>query len=334
MSNTLAWIAAASMVWCGCDEGAAPAPEVPSTTSTCEQLAGDGCGCPTGTLGKLGCDDAGNTRCICPTVSPSCTWSENDAPCFTPCGGEPFGSWELESTCFAAQHTKTGTCEESATATWEEGVFQLDVLDGGLASITVRQSWSSQKAHTYGCFMGAQGGACYGLYSNSPTHLFEAARLDCFEEPGCQRCTCRGDASKVDEVALNGTYWSREATVLSIGRDVRFNYCVENNSMWVGRGTTGVAYKLKRVNCTGTPLPCSSRTAAECSASGFCRLGACEPVGATAATKCTAATSSSACGVLAGCSWNAAVCVGTAPSTCDVGNCRLDPGCSTVPASP
>jgi hypothetical protein len=94
--------------------------------------------------------------------------------------------------------------------------------------------------------------------------------------------------------------------------------------MWLGHVERGMSYRLRRVECYGSPTPCDMRTVEECPTNERCTVGRCE-----GGTTCDG-LSETTCGTVTGCSWNAMACSGDPGPFCTFATCREEPGCDFV----
>jgi hypothetical protein len=104
--------------------------------------------------------------------------------------------------------------------------------------------------------------------------------------------TCSCDLGGVTE---DSAYmWTTTATTLTVG-NYSFDYCVQGGLLTV-RDATGLMATLEPAHESGTPTPCSQRSASDCAAGS-------------------------------GCTWSTNVCTGTAPATCGLADYDVVPGC-------
>lgn len=260
-----------------------------------------------------GTSGAGGTE-MCPTPEPM-----HPNACFASCGGSPLGRWILEETCVRDVVGPIGGCETRFTATGTPD-FRMDFREGGLMRVTGSEIWGFD--FRLAC------GSCPGEWITEPGLMAfrpQIGRIFC-EEQSCGDCRC-------DDFGIVGTMgdddWLVQDNLLILGSGPVLDFCVAEDEMWLGHAEQGMSYRLRRVECTGTPTPCAMRSTDDCEAGGRCVLGACEPSGG--GSSCDALTAET-CETVSGCSWNATMCSGIAASVCDFDYCREEPGCEFVDA--
>ena len=78
--------------------------------------------------GVIQCGASG-PNCVCPPAEQCQT--VDDPKCFVPCGGDPFGGWVLEGSCYAGSSYNNGVCDTFTQATPGQTKFRMRLLDGG-----------------------------------------------------------------------------------------------------------------------------------------------------------------------------------------------------------
>jgi hypothetical protein len=287
------------------------------------------CTCDDDLVGVTTCKND-ESSCSCPPAS-ECR-QEPAAPCFEPCGGEPFGVWVFEDSCLSGA-VDTGNCQlsPSGTAT-DEMRFTLGIFDGGDLELRGQEAWSIETQVSLGC-LGIKSVDSCELASYWPNALlFSSARDSACKANDCGFCDCAGEQSEYISSA-GVSNWSRAGNQLTLA-SLTVAYCVKDDEMWLGGGDSDgsrkVAYKFKKQSCTGTPVPCSGRTEKECSQSSSCSMGYCKATSGSQA-HCSAGYDDPSCSVLQGCAWDPDTCSGTASATCDFDNCDTELGCKWGP---
>jgi hypothetical protein len=248
-------------------------------------------------------------------------------PCFTPCGGDPFGTWTLDTACW---QERAATAIPFITDLSNSSSFSLQIEEGGTLRVAGDEFWSF-RGFTYS----PNGdGVCPNVsLETAGLLLFGTSgsdHSDCSGDP-CLTCTC--EASALNSMDWQGGRWSRSGTELQLAESSSASsfsvpYCVNGDEMWIGGGGT-VAYRLRKGVCVGTPAPCAARNPDQCSLGDGCSLGACEPTASGSATVCQGASTAANCSTYANCLWNANACRGTPPDDCSWQNCNV-PGCEFV----
>lgn len=287
----------------------------------------DGAPCTCGTLGGVTQCSAMGSSCSCPPAE-QCKAPGEAAPCFEPCGGDPFGSWVLADSCLRGKDSSLG-CERSLVGTPGANDLRIRILDGGEVEMAGTELWTVEAKATVGCLSVSSVNSCKNekLYVD-PTLFSSFSRLECAAN-ACGVCDCKGSATSVSGYETSN--WTRQATELNLGSRI-VPYCVKGDELWLGGGSYNgelrAAYKFKKKSCVGKPLACSLRTSENCAVDGTCNLGACKATGGGSTPRCAAAYSQEQCGVLQGCAWDASGCSGPGPEQCNIANCEKVPGCS------
>jgi hypothetical protein len=304
--------------------GGAPA----STGGAPGCLAGAPCTCKK-LVGVTECTDAGPS-CACPPAA-ECS-AEAETPCFEPCGGEPFGAWVVEETCFpatAGTHANSA-CTEVAQGTGGESDLRLRILDGGDLQMRGTEAWTLNARVSLSCLQIETVNRCGDATFWSDATLFSSSSPMSCAPSACGVCECEGET--ISQAVSGGLGWSRSDNLLQLG-GASVAYCVQGDELWIGGNNEGsepkVSYKFKRRSCEGTPLACAERTLEQClSPHSGCIVGTCKPVTGGMSARCAAAGSASECGVLSGCTWDPARCSGAAGESCEFEMCEAEPGCT------
>ncbi len=287
----------------------------------------------------VGCAQC-SAKCVSSCAGPpanQCQQAPPDAPCFEPCGGEPFGSWVLEDACFSGR-SADGTCQRSIAGQAVDSRVRLQLLDGGWGRIYGQEDWDVSANLALSCLGLKSVNACAQKQYLSEALLFSYSPPMACTANACGSCDC--DSHLNQTITAQSVNWTRDGNLLSVGlSNSSANYCVQGDELWVG-GSTGagkpkVSYKFKKMSCTGVPIPCADRTPAQCSTGNSCVVGRCKSSGSTG-THCAQADSQSSCNVLEGCSWDPTGCSaqlnnGEPPPVCDFASCDSEPGCSWGP---
>lgn len=286
-----------------------------------------------GTVGTVTCDASGGSECVCPPAE-ECT-AKGEAPCFEPCGGEPFGAWVLEDSCFSRTLPtgNAGTCPRFAQGTPGDSTLRIRILDGGTLEVYGREDWTIATQEALSCLSIQSVESCQfaSVWPDALLFATAAGQVGCSEN-ACGVCDCEGAlTAEVSQVSFQN--WSRSGKNLQLGfRNVP--YCAKADELWIGGrdtdGTPKVSYKFKKQSCQGKPLACAERTAEQCSKGYNCQVGACRGASGTV-PRCATAWDENSCGVLQGCVWDPDGCAGTASETCEFATCGDEPGCTWGP---
>lgn len=297
---------------------------------TTDCLSGAPCNCGK-RVGITTCDESGESSCSCPPAA-ECTPGETDDPCFEPCGGEPFGAWVLEDTCFAGGQRSAGAaCTSIISGELIEADVRLRFLDGGELDLQATERWAVTAQVPLPCVGRSTVERCQDSTYAPGVTLFGSTNAVSCEANDCGFCDCAGETGGTSFQEY--FTWRRSGTMLQLGF-AEFPYCVQGDEMWVGgedgNGAPRVAYKFKKRSCTGTPVPCEERDLEACQSSESCKVGAC--VASTGPnTRCDQAQSQDICEVIQGCEWQSEACTidrEANPLTCTFLNCERESGCS------
>ncbi|MFZ5890561.1 MAG: hypothetical protein ACOY0T_05780 [Myxococcota bacterium] len=268
------------------------------------------------------------SQCECPSAD-QCA-SPKASSCFKACGGEPFGTWRLMEACFPTGISAEGSCIKVVSGKTSTSDLTLRILDGGELQVRGTERVDLKEQASLGCLGIDSVNQCSRANLFAYPFLFGMPRsLDCAAS-ACGVCDCVANGLESFSLDFSGT-WRREGESLWLAASF-VPYCVNGEELWIGGGfardgTQQVAYKLKKESCRGKPLPCAQRTAEQCGKGGSCASGVCQATTGSS-TRCAMANSQFDCGVLQGCTWNAAGCRGTANDNCDFSTCDEEPGCS------
>ena len=291
-------------------------------TAACVEGAPCNCKALTGTTK---CSAAG-AECTCPAAS-KCQ-EENGAPCFEPCGGEPFGIWRLDDACFADTHVaENSACEPFLTAKPGKSTLMIKFSDGGQYSVGGQERWTVSSQVPLACLSIESVNRCVDATFYSEVTLFSESTPGGCTANACGVCDC---TTEVDRYATGfGSNWSRAGNQLKLD-SATVDYCVQGDTLWLGGKRDGVpkaAYKFSKHSCEGTPVPCSQRTPEQCTMSLACTVGQCK--GKTAAQLGCESQSEEDCGVTEGCVWDPKGCYGDPiGQPCTIDNCDTELGCS------
>jgi len=182
---------------------------------------------------------------------------------FTPCGGEPSGTWWLEyadpsSVPVRSGGQLVGTCpselEDSGTA-----MMQLVLADGGAAQIDYQAPYSDRR-----------------FAKSCPEALgaVDCGPSGCVEYCGVCECFTSGGLA-MSQAAT----WARSGSQLTISDrffgSLTFDYCVSNGHLILSSDSAQLT--LKPVDVGGRPVPCDARTAAQCEDETGCFLNPSAP---------------------------------------------------------
>lgn len=297
-----------------------------------------GADCKCGALtGVIECPASGPT-CVCPPAD-ECK-SEEAPKCFEPCGGQPFGGWVLESSCFAAGSFSKGVCQTATQATPGLSDLRMRILDGGQLDIFVQEDWTTQTRISPACSSLYSTTLCPTAFYSPDALLFSSMpRASCTASP-CGACDCTSTSlppgDGFSRTVGSPDLWAVAGpTTLSLAGRYVVPYCVVGNELWIGgkspNGPPQVAYKFKKQSCAGAPMACANRSPAVCESGPGCTLGKCQADVPANAAHCAPATYPAACSVLQGCTWAPDACYGDTSSECDFISCGKEPGCNWGP---
>lgn len=278
-------------------------------------------------VGTTKCDGATQT-CECPPAS-ECALEPSS--CFEPCGGEPFGTWVLEDSCFGAGEVGAGCSGGLVTGKAGPMDLRLRILDGGALEVFGQEVWDIHASVPLSCVGLQSVNSCpNAFFFRRQPLLFSSSHSMTCTANACGVCDCVADVST--QIASYGS-WARgkdDEWLQLDGNSVP--YCAKGDTLWLGgSGSSGegmVAYKFSKQSCTGKPVACSKRPPEACI--DDCFPGGCVRTTGTA-PGCERATSASDCGVLQGCTWDPDLCSGTAYDVCNFENCGTVPGCTWGP---
>lgn len=266
--------------------------------------------------------------CACP-LGDDCNPVE-PTPCFEPCGGEPFGVWKLEDTCFAdgALDTPREGCQQQLHATAGDSNLTLRILDGGELDLHGTEEWTLSSTTALACVGIESSNRCQDVSWWLDGLLFSSSAETKCVASGCGACDCQGQGYGYVGGGFN--QWSRAGNQLTLG-SIATDYCVKGDVMWVGghtqAGAPKVSYKFRKHSCVGTPVPCSERSPADCAKSDTCAVGHCASTSGLDA-RCAEITWEPDCAIAEGCEWASDGCTGTTFEACDYSTCDLELGCS------
>lgn len=311
----------------GRSSGGSPSAGMPGVGGTSSCVNGAPCNCKK-LAGTVECVD-GEATCVCPPAA-ECQ-PEAGEPCFEPCGGEPFGAWVLEDTCFAAGAFTEKGCEGTASGTAGESDLRLRILDGGGLEVHGTEAWAVNLTLPLACLGLSTTASCsFYQYTSNPL-LFAYAPSSSCSPNACGACDCENTVQTAAVNSFQYANWHRDDATLYFGNTSSAPYCVQDDVLWVGGGDAAgppkVAYKFRKQSCVGAPVPCSERTVAQCDLGDSCSLGACTATATGNALRCSAASTPAACGVLQGCSWDPEACAGEVSGSCNFETCESEPGC-------
>jgi hypothetical protein len=303
----------------GRPSGAAGQPSTTSSTTGAPPaicVPNAACRCADGNAGVTTCaglfDDSATCDCGCAPFNPESPVQP------TGCGGEPFGTWRLQSLeangiPFVFGGAGQFTCPTRVTRSPDKPELRLQLKDGGDALI-YRENLN----------VGVE------ISASCPSERFgfnypcDHGGLPC-GAPACGVCHCGVGESMVESEAL----WMRSGNTLilsSVGPQgvvEKYVYCIQNDTMTLFT-PSGFKAVMTRVQGFGTPAPCEARDAAHCAVGhGGCQTGACVGDGG----KCADATTEGDCTNRQGCSWDPSECAGTPASTCSLADYDVVPGC-------
>jgi hypothetical protein len=294
-------------------------------------LEGAPCTCKGDATGTITCSADGPT-CECPPAE-ECS-AKADAPCFEACGGDPFGAWVLEESCFGrtASPNNGSTCRSVIQGEDKGSDVRMRILDGGVLELVAHEAWQVSAQVGLSCLAINTVKKCQFATSWQESLLFASSAPTTCQENACGVCDCGG---QVDSYPSQFSFerWSRSGKTLQLGF-VSVPYCVKGDELWIGgsdsNGTPKVSYKFKKQSCEGTPLACSKRTPEQCTQGFSCSLGSCH--GASGSVpRCLTAGSESDCSVLQGCVWDPDGCSGAPNDKCEFASCGIEPGCTWGP---
>jgi hypothetical protein len=262
--------------------------------------------------------------------------SRPDAPCFEPCGGDPFGNWILEGGCLAGDELEEGCAGGSIQGTLGDLNLQLTFEANGVLGASGREAWNVVARAPRACLGLDATETCDGRVLFTSALLFPPSRslLGCQLE-ACGSCECSGQL----DGAVAGSYrWATQGSRLTLQGSfsspmVNVPYCVDGDVLFLGGddsdGRSRVAYKFVKRSCTETLPACRERTLTDCGATQGCRVGNCVP---TAGFQGSCKEWSEAqCEEAPDCVWDPNQCGETGVPDCDFHRCEQMPGCELGP---
>jgi hypothetical protein len=282
--------------------------------------SGGGSGGGTDVLGGYaGCSSGQACGCEAPTLT------SIQGSGFEPCGGAPFGAWQvtdvdlrgLKLSIFTRNLLGVVTerqCDAELDMSWSQDRPWLLILrEGGSASIDLPGLTGTSQY---------PGDDCSGILCEDTA--------DCNYFPACDLCFC--ETSKDRFFSPSGS-WSATDNILHLSTG-EGAYCVQGDTLKLN--TDNGLYVLKRVALQGAPRTCAERSLESCAVTPGtpgtpgtgCHVGECSGE----EEKCALAMTDSACSTLQGCSWDTTVCRGEAGSVCQPGDWGVTEGCEVISA--
>jgi len=175
-----------------------------------------------------------------------------DQPCFEPCGGNPFGTWQLEGACFAARRIVDGTCDATQAGVDMATSLKLDIRapsDAVPAPDTLfvegSEAWSFTTQYLPVCvpFAGTPAEQCAQLRSSPTATLFSDFTQSMCPLNSCGLCECGNQQSAA--VSVHTSHQLVENTLV-LGNGMNIPYCVTAIELWIGGGDD-VAYVFRRL---------------------------------------------------------------------------------------
>ncbi len=252
--------------------------------------------------------------------------------CFEPCGGDLFGNWVLEDSCFSPATTKKGVCETIIQGTPIENDLLVTGAATGELSVFGTENWSIKATMSLGCRGLASADLCSSASLLSDALLFSYTQPMSCSPNACGACDCAAPEVNGKIVfPLARALDKLQVTFLRSG-PFTFPYCVTGDVLWIGGtdsdGTPKVSYKFRKRSCKGTTTPCAQRALDQCELGQGCTRGVCTDAKPGMATGCENVTGADGCLPEQGCLWNPNVCVGTADVSCDPTVCGTRAGCT------
>jgi hypothetical protein len=264
------------------------------------------CVCSDGRTGtSKSCTGQSDSACDCSSCP---AFQASATPAFTACGGEPFGIW-LSDDKVEVDPAGFGTnCPVDVTAVKPPAnhALLLDLASGGTAAFSLIPPEVDFAALKQCLGLDPLYGDCRSIQGTNGTG-------SCSEDMcGECQCTTMADGAGIGTTLNLSGSWTRSGTQLMVSDGISTlsaSYCVEGTTMTLKNSKSGTVYHMKQGYVGGTATDCYSRAAATCVEG--CSLGQCQGGAA-----CGAATSSSSCLTIQGCTWSDTTCVGT-PAPCD-----------------
>jgi hypothetical protein len=242
------------------------------------------------------------------------------APVVEGCSGYPFGTWKLKHVDVEAtpleitvDGASRGQCPRTFTLAEEPARLIMTLHESGVADyeseiLPVKMSYSEScvvsKVAAFSCGSEAWTGV-------SNCHV------------ACDTCFCDTTTGAAHTAQGMWTRTEQSLRLDLIGDGAEdYAYCMSGDELQLS--APGVRLVYARFNQLAKPVPCSSRSAAECVASeaDTCTLGAC-----VGDASCSAAPSEETCLAAGGCAWDDATCSGKAPADCKLADYGVVPGC-------
>jgi hypothetical protein len=286
-------------------------------------VSGGACKCDALT-GVTQCTASG-ASCVCPPAE-ACQ-EKAGTKCFEPCGGEPFGTWLLETPCYAAFPYSDGVCNRFTEATPNNVDVRLRILEDGVFEVGGIEDWTTTTKMSLACASLFTTESCSNAKYAPNLLLFSPLPPGTCTANACGVCDCTSRGSSKSYL----DHWTQVGNTLHFSTGT-FPYCVQGDELWIGGsasdGSPRVSYKFKKQSCLGAPAACSSRSAANCEIGHDCLLGQCKATAGGGQAHCSTAFAQSDCSVLQGCTWNPNQCSGSASTVCDLGSCGSQAGCT------
>jgi len=226
---------------------------------------------------------------------------------FSPCGGEPFGTWRSTSVGWRSWEVGLGTRIEEA------GGYRVRFEDGGTLT------WARDQAlvdASYGATCPGDGGPIIDFDPKTPEFEQTCDAL------ACGICVCE---FAFEQILVDGD-WTRTDTTLTVTLHdydpMSFEYCVAGDEMTLV-GVDGRSMVLERVEGVLTRLPCAGRAVEEC-------VGDCSPGRCVGEADCDLESTETECLTRQGCEWQADYCAGDVQSSCSLAEFDRVPGCEFV----
>jgi hypothetical protein len=291
-----------------------------------------------GTAGTAGAAGAAGTAGTAGAAGGADECSRAGAPCFEPCGGDPFGNWIVEAGCLTGGGLETDCTGASVEGTLRELNLRLTFdADGGL-EVSGREAWDLAVRAPRACLDLDDAEPCdQGVLFTSP-QLFASSRsvIACQRE-ACGSCECSGVPD--GGTTIGRLRWIASGTRLTLDGGsslVNVPYCVEGDVLFLGgddtSGQSRVAYKFRKRSCRKTTPPCSSRTLEECESTEDCRQGTCFRAPGFAGF--CEGLAELQCAETPDCLWEPNQCGTTGGPGCDFHRCEQMAGCELGPPAP
>ncbi len=299
-------VAVAMWILVACSSDPAATTPTPAPYASCR--VGESCACFTGYSGKRTCPNPNDLSdpglCDCGTCEPLPTPTPRE---FTPCGGEPFGTWvsteiDLTNTFFQITN-RDGYLLAACQAVFAPKQLEIRFdIKNDVATVWNRASEVDIEFMPQ-CLEGRQ---------------TNCSLVDGCAYAACGRCACN---TKRDSLRTDGP-WSRKDNKITLpGYGAPVDYCIKGGRMQI-RDAVGTLATFKRFIGSGAPLACRDRYSKDCLGGG-CSLGACSGTG-----DCASAGTETVCTSRQGCAWDPKQCTGNASLACDFTEFGIVPGCA------